>query len=416
MKHLSKRLTLTFLLGLIFLTACGGDTVDGDVVDFYSDKADEEVLFSEISEMIYEDIEKGINYVGYADSAAFQTSIQQTLGTENAPGMFTWWSGHRLESMAESGDIVDLSDEWQEYYIELGVNPDLADAFTIDGKVYAAPYSVLYNGMFYNKEIFDKYDLSIPTTFEEFLAISDFLVSEGVTPIGTKSDPWASFLWFQQLIGAYNPDLYDELVDGVTPYTDDQVYEVMEIYLDMIESGYFGEPVDYSTLGRQFATADVAMVYEPTLFTIGLSQDYGLEPEEDYSIFIMPQMERSDHNRPIFYEAAPIVVSETSAQRDGAIEILRELYKEENHQAYADYQNSAFVEGVEVDNESSNRIIELSNREDHDIKIRYYEATPSSIVDTVTNNLWEFFYNPSDESIENTLNNIQEQADQVFGN
>lgn len=417
MEYYNKVLVAIILSFIVFLAGCGSGALNSgtESVEFYSDKTDDEIVFNEISDLISEDSDLSIDFVGYSDPAAFQTTVQQTLGDEDSPGMFTWWSGHRLENMAETGQIVDLTDEWENYYIEQGVNPELAEAFKINDKIYAAPLSVLYSGMFYNVEIFEEYNLEIPTTFDEFLSLCATLKSEGITPIGTKNDPWASFLWFQQLVGAYNPELYASLTNGEVAYNDEEVVEVMNVYKTMIEEGYFAEPVDYNTLGRQFSSGDVAMAYEPTAFTTGLEEDYGMVSEEEYSIFVMPPMDSSD-NTVIFYEASPIVVSASSSQKDNAIEVLREIYKAENHQIYADYQNSAFVEGVEVNNETSQKIGDVANNGGSELMIRYYEATPSSIVDTATDNLWEFFYNPSDSSIEQALNNIQNQAEETFAN
>ena len=60
----------------------------------------------------------------YPDTAAYQTSIQQSIDSSSAPGLFTWWSGGQLETLARNGKIADLSDEWDSY-IENGVSPDI---------------------------------------------------------------------------------------------------------------------------------------------------------------------------------------------------------------------------------------------------------------------------------------------------
>ncbi len=414
------------LLGSIFIslfvlfTACGGEdenssTSGSETVDFFSDKVDDEGAYSEISELINEDIGVELNFVGYSDTTAFQTAVQQSLGQENSPGMFTWWSGYRMEDIAKSGNIEDLSSEWEEYYIPAGVNPELAEAFTVDDKIYGAPATVLYNGIYYNKEIFEKYNLDIPETFDEFLALCETLKSENVTPIGMQDAGWASFLWFQQLIGAYNPELYTSLVNGEISYEDEKVVEVMDIWKSMLDNGYFGEPVDHMTRAKQFANGDVAMTYESTRFTKNLDEDFGLEAENDYSRFILPAMD-SSQKPVIFYETSPIAISSASSEKDDAIKILREYYGEEKQQAYADQMGIGFLDSVELGNETNQNITEKANSDDYLSMIRYYEATPATIVDVATNSLWEFIYDPSTSSIENTLKTIQSEADEAFSN
>lgn len=134
---------------------------------------------------------------------------------------------------------MDLTKEWKDYYEKEGVNPSLADAFTIDGKVYAAPFSVLYNGILYNKHIFDKYNLEVPETWDDFIKVCDTLKANKIDPIGLKNDPWASFLWFQTLIASYDPDLYVGLTNGDIKYTDPEMKKVMKIWQKMIKKRLF---------------------------------------------------------------------------------------------------------------------------------------------------------------------------------
>ena len=59
--------------------------------------------------------------------------------------MFTWWSGEKLETLVKNGLVEDLTDLWDSDFVSAGVPEGIKDAFTVDGKVYAAPYSILYN-------------------------------------------------------------------------------------------------------------------------------------------------------------------------------------------------------------------------------------------------------------------------------
>ena len=53
-----------------------------------------------------------------------------------------------------------------------------------DGKYYAVPSGAdLYTGVFYNKSIFAKYGLSVPTTWSQFQSVVQALKSHGVTPL-----------------------------------------------------------------------------------------------------------------------------------------------------------------------------------------------------------------------------------------
>ena len=95
-----------------------------------------------------------VTIVTSPDTASYQTSIQQSIHEESAPGLFTWWGGYQLQTLVENGLVEDLTEVWKNYITPAGVAEGVAEAFTYDGKIYAAPYNVNYNMILYNKEVF----------------------------------------------------------------------------------------------------------------------------------------------------------------------------------------------------------------------------------------------------------------------
>ena len=224
----------------------------------------------------------------YPDTASYQTALTQSIDVASAaPDIFTWWSGSQLESLATSGKIQPLDDVW-ETIVAAGVAPSIADAFTFDGHAYAVPYSVLYNTCLYNTEDFAKAGIeAVPTTFDEFLAACDKLLAAGITPISLKNDSWASFIWFEALVAAYDPELYNGVCDGSIAYTDDRMVEVMTIWQDMIAKGYFATPASYDDHTRRFATGECAICIEPQMLATKVLDDYGVD---SISAFVLPSM------------------------------------------------------------------------------------------------------------------------------
>ncbi|HBE87373.1 MAG TPA: hypothetical protein DDW53_21520 [Lachnoclostridium sp.] len=115
-----------------------------------SEKSDVDKIMNSITELSGIKVEQ----IAYPDTAAYQTAMQHSIRDKKAPGLFTWWSGPQLETLAKNDLLEDLSDLWDEVIVPNGVSKDLADAFTVDGKVYAVPYSIIYNTMVYNMDIF----------------------------------------------------------------------------------------------------------------------------------------------------------------------------------------------------------------------------------------------------------------------
>jgi raffinose/stachyose/melibiose transport system substrate-binding protein len=60
-----------------------------------------------------------------------------------------------------------------------------------DGKMFAVPFAAVSHGIYYNKTIFAKEGLAIPTTWEDFIKLCDALKAKGYTPLANGvADEW----------------------------------------------------------------------------------------------------------------------------------------------------------------------------------------------------------------------------------
>ncbi|MBU5672717.1 extracellular solute-binding protein [Paenibacillus brevis] len=78
--------------------------------------------------------------------------------------------------------------------------PGTTDAYAVDGKTYGLPIELNISPVYYNKAIFEKYNLEVPQTYDQFLSIVEKLSSNGVTPIALgNKDRWTGSLWYMYL-------------------------------------------------------------------------------------------------------------------------------------------------------------------------------------------------------------------------
>lgn len=405
-----KKLIAVVLALVVVLAGCNSNASKG--LEFYSDKVADESL-GKVSTKLGEEGFPSFETYTYTDVASYQSVILQSLPTADAPGLFTWWSGENMQDLIKEGYLTDLTAEWEKYYVPAGVNPDLADSMTVDGKIYGAPFNVLYSGIYYNKAVYEKYNLKVPTTFAEFEANSDVLLKNGVTPIGLKDDPWASFLWFQTFIASYDAQLYTDLVSGKVKYTDDKMKEVMGIYQGWINKGYFAAPVDPTTQISDFSQGTTAMVYEVDNTSIALERDFGLKAGDDYDMFVFPSM-KADQPATIFYEVAPLLVSAKSTQNEDAINALRGYYDSSNQQILLDGDGFHATDNTTLPNKVMSNMQELaSEKSGNNLLLRYYESEPTAVVSAATDAIWQFHYNPTDEQLDKTLEVIQAEVDKA---
>ncbi|WP_035778380.1 ABC transporter substrate-binding protein [Butyrivibrio sp. MC2013] len=425
-----RRKLLALFLGtaLLFgtMAGCGSAGKDGagegevlgaktGAVEFWNDKlnnTDQEAideLMGSISSLSGVDV----SCVAYPDTASYQTALQQSVTTADAPGLFTWWSGPQLMTLAGSGNLEDLTDIWDEYVVPNGVADSVKESLSLDGKVYAVPYSIIYNMIIYNKNVFADNGLEVPTTFDELLAVCEVLKSKGITPIALKNDGWAGFIWFQAMLAAYDPALYQGVCDGSIAYTDEKVVNVMHIWQDMIEKGYFSEPMQISDMDKSLANGTVAMMLEPNYECKTLTGDYGMEPEVDMSVFVVPPM--NGGKSIIFFEIAPLCVAKGSDDKEAAKEVLKSWYTKDNQTVFTNVTGFLCTSQVVSENATANEMVRLTQDDSkYELMLRYYENTDDSIRDVALDELMKFETRAA--GADDILPVIQQKADEVFGN
>ena len=130
------------------------------------------------------------------------------------------------------------------------LDPVVADQSSLDGKLYGAEVwdvvAANYWVMVYNKDLFAKYNISVPTTFDEFEKACATLKQNGITPVYEPvSDGWHHVLWFPEVgaqIEALEPGLNDKLNANQATFAGNATMEkALGQINDLYSKGYFGK-------------------------------------------------------------------------------------------------------------------------------------------------------------------------------
>jgi len=190
---------------------------------------------------------------------------------------------------AEAGNYVDLTNE----AFMKRFTPSVLDVTEFQGKQFVVPTGVsYYTGVYYNKAIFEKYDLTIPTTWDEFVTLCDDLKSHDVTPLGIGGkDGWPAGLTMNAAVQGLYPsakdkeDLHEALWQQKVKLTDTKPVEVLKRVESMYgyaQKNYSG--VSYSAIPAGFANQEFAMTAdgtwnEPTIASaVGSKFEFGYFP------------------------------------------------------------------------------------------------------------------------------------------
>lgn len=369
-------------------------------------------FMTELSQAVEEGTGIQLEVSSYPDTASYQTYIQQSIRGEEAPGLFTWWSGPQFETLAKEGVLEDLTQLWEDYLIPAGVSKEAAEELTVDGKVYGAVNSIVYTSIQYSVSAFEEAGVEVPETFDEFLDVCEKLKEKGITPLALKSDSWAGFLWFQQLLCAKDPQLYKDVCDGTKKYTDPEVVEVMNLWKDMLDKGYFSKPIDTQDVNKQLASGKMAMRLEDSANLAILNRDYGMKSGEDLETFVLPLMD-SNEKRVIFYEVSPLCVAKESADKDAAMEVMKKYYENGVQDCIYKWIGYANTPQVNITDAALEDLVGFTtDTENYQLILRYYENTPQEIRDVALDELMRFEL--GDGTVDEVLSTIQKKADEVW--
>ena len=162
---------------------------------------------------------------------------------ENTPDMMWITPGYFLDNAAETGQLTDLSDLWEQTGLTSVFPSSIRALSDYGGRQYFVPVGYQWSGIYYNRAVFEQHGIEPPTTWDELINAADSLLAAGETPFALAGDDaWMSSLWFSYLNYRLNgPEFHQELMAGRIPYTDRRVYDVFELWNWMFQQGYFSD-------------------------------------------------------------------------------------------------------------------------------------------------------------------------------
>jgi alpha-glucoside transport system substrate-binding protein len=178
----------------------------------------------------------------YEGSDSFETQIKIRIEGDNAPDVAFYPQPGAVVQQAQDGqalaledigvDVSALTDVYGDYLMSLG---------EVDGKHYGTPSSVnLKSLIWYNMPIFEQQGYEIPKTWDDLMALSDRMVSDGYTPwcIGTGSDAatgWPATDWLEDImLRTAGADVYDQWVSHDIPFNDPAVEQAANLFGDIV--------------------------------------------------------------------------------------------------------------------------------------------------------------------------------------
>jgi multiple sugar transport system substrate-binding protein len=388
------------VLAITPLAACSSSSPQGSAtpsspLKLYNDKGAWTPYFNQMGALAKKDLGIGMTPVGYTDEDTYQAFIDASFRTDVKPNLFTWQVGGLLKQIVDLGQVASTSAIWQQGIADGNLTPALESYYTVNGQQYCVPLNVSYWGMFYNKHVFEKYGLSPPTTWAQFLNVTATLKKHGVTPF-YETTTLFTFVWFQQLLAGSDPTLYNELSDGKASYTSPGVVNAMKIWQTFIDDGYMSNPGLSTNPATLLQQGTVAMIPYGSWFNTSMTQ-LNLKPGTDYGFFIIPNVNPSLSKTSVLFETGPLCTLSNGPDSAANSKFLSWWIGQQPQQVWSNSRGdlSANPKVGLPDNADLTNVVSNVRAGDYNLLLRYYEATPPPILNTALEVFANFMVHPN---------------------
>ncbi|PYG87755.1 raffinose/stachyose/melibiose transport system substrate-binding protein [Ruminiclostridium sufflavum DSM 19573] len=136
---------------------------------------------------------------------AFKTKLQIAMSSNSTPDIFPHWTGGPMNQYVDSDKLADLTSYMNENDYKSRFMDAALSQVTYKDKLWAVPVeNTSVAMMFYNKELFAKYNLQVPKTISELEKICDTLKSNGIIPFSlANKTQWTGSMWYCYLVDRY---------------------------------------------------------------------------------------------------------------------------------------------------------------------------------------------------------------------
>lgn len=228
--------------------------------------------------------------------------------------------GQRTQSLIDAGLFLPIDGKVSLAHFNTSV---LNFVKASNGKHYGVPFAVQVVGIFYNKDIYKKYNLKEPKTWDELVKNAEILKKNGVTPFFVPGKAgWALAMQHAMTgVSVLGPCWIKRLLDGETNFLDPAWAHVNKLLNDLkvyYQDGYMANTTD--DLSAAFAFGQAAMVFYG-IWGYGMWKD--LNPNVNVGYFMVPPDCKYAQPWAYVFMDGSFALTSNSKHKDMALKVLQ---------------------------------------------------------------------------------------------
>lgn len=330
-----SRKMIALMLGVMLVVALGMQAYAADIVLKVGDNIPDRTQgWGAVIEEIYKEFQQAypdvkIETESYPDQP-YQEKMKIYATSRQLPDVFKYWSfSTLLKPLVDEKLVVELNKADFE-----GKNfiPGALESNIWNDKLYGIPVSGDLWVMFYNKALFDKYGVNVPTTMAELFAAGEVFKKNGLIPISSDGkDSWPFCILFDNLVIRYTGDVTypTKAINREVHFTDEPFVKAAALMQKMTKEGLFQADLVTSDYGasRNLFGQEAAAMYMMGSWELGLATDTNFSEEFRTNVraFKIPVIEgaKGDVNELVAWFGGNYVVNSQTKYPELAMELLK---------------------------------------------------------------------------------------------
>lgn len=265
----------------------------------------------------------------------YKQKFKAYTASNSLPDLVSVWGQPAfIDPVINSGYLLELNPEdYKDYnFFEGSLN-----GFSKDGKLYGLPRNTDMMVFYYNKAIFEKYNISIPQTWEDLLAIPDKLAGSNIAACSmTGKDMWPLAIMFTDIVNKYTGDntlITQAIADA--DFSDPKLLEAAQKMQELIDADFFQDSftaAGYDEARNVFAQGLTATYYMGSWeMSLVNNESYDAEFRSNLGVFELPSPGGTGKitNIPAWNGGGHAIAASTKI-KDEVVKLLNFMYKPEN--------------------------------------------------------------------------------------
>lgn len=261
---------ITIMAVLASTVACGSQSADKEpvvlnTVSMFGGDNSSAQYYHEIIKEYETKYRVTVNDDSQASSEVWKTSVTTSFQIENEPDVLFYFTGSEAASILELNAFVDI-DTIKSEYPEYGENINAsAMEFMVedDGHTYALPVRGFWEGLYVNEDLFDEYNLELPTTWDNFIKAIEVFAQTDIVPIAVSFSDEPHY-WIEHLIMSYG-GIEEHCKNLTSNDIPESWIEGLSLFQDLNNLGAFAENATSTTadaVKQLFVEKKAAMLIE----------------------------------------------------------------------------------------------------------------------------------------------------------